>query len=67
MVIMERGKITVETYRTIKLIRDDMVVIMCEGHDVVVKGTSLQVTALSKYEIVIKGTIDGVYYDESNA
>ncbi len=67
MVIMERGKITVETYRTIKLIRDDMVVIMCESHDVVVKGTSLQVTALSKYEIVIKGTIDGVYYDESNA
>lgn len=67
MVIMEKNKITIETYRTIKLIRDDMVVIMCDDHDVVVKGTSLQVIALSKYEIVIKGTICGVYYDESNA
>ena len=67
MIIIEQHKIIVEDYLSIQLISEEKIVINCKQYVLEIDGTSLMVSGLNKYEIIIKGTFGGLIFHETNA
>lgn len=67
MIIIDQNKITVESYVGIKFISDTLIEVLCQKKLVAITGTSLVVSGLNKYEILVKGNIGGLQFHEIDA
>lgn len=62
MISIDLNQMMIEHYKEVIHVTSSEIKIRMKANDIIIKGINLHIAALSKYEIYIEGTLEGILF-----